>query len=624
MNESIVLFLVDESIDLDMLKSKVQEFKNIKIISYDYYVDKSLNNFGLKHNKIEDYLDKNDQNVIDQKVIELSTNWYKHSSLQQFLEYENINLGSLIEIEYTKYFFHILKKFIGTLRVIKKERPSIIITSSILSKMLQTISKDTIKIISISTTKEKVPELFFDKIEIKFNLATKPITLQISRKNFLTIKRFVEKISSRIFNLKPIFNNPKGSILLLDFNPLVYGKLISEITNVDKQVVLLNQRRPAITNFKSLRIVKNSNCKVLLLDNFVDDVIISKIETEKKKIQIKLQEMWNLDVLNEIFVVENYSLWDSMRSSFPNTCVSRFIECVHKIELTKKLFDEMKFRYILEWAHTADERIVIIEANKRKIPIMTLQHGLMTLNQNFDKYRSIMPYSPSKGTKMAIWGEMMKNYNISHGINENQLLITGSPRHDVFFEKKYHNRSKNIILLAATSFLELNYAGNDTNSYVKFEEIIQTICKTTNKISDKKLIVKMHPAPLYFNVKRIIQTTDPSVVIYHDKDILDLLEHSAVVIALSYSSIILDAMILGIPTITIVSEEQGYEEEFPIKNNATLVVKNAYEFEKVLKVVLYDENVRNELIEKGREYVNLCLANQGKASKYLAKIISEY
>src|SRR5574337_1261095 len=104
MNESIVLFLVDESIDLDMLKSKVQEFKNIKIISYDYYVDKSLNNFGLKHNKIEDYLDKNDQNVIDQKVIELSTNWYKHSSLQQFLEYENINLGSLIEIEYTKYF----------------------------------------------------------------------------------------------------------------------------------------------------------------------------------------------------------------------------------------------------------------------------------------------------------------------------------------------------------------------------------------------------------------------------------------------------------------------------------------------------------------------------------------
>ena len=622
MNKKSTIFLVDESVDMNILKSKVKEYDNIRIISYDYYTHKSLNNLGLNHEKIEDYLDEEDRLLIDEKVIELSTNWYKHESLQKYLKYEDINLGSLLEMEFTKYFFNILKKFIGTMRIIEKEKPEMVVTSLLLSRIITTFP-DKVKSIPINTI-EKSPELFFDKIEIKFNLGKKPIVFQISRKNFLIIKKIAEKITSSVFKLK--FNmkdSLQDSILLLDFNPILYGDLMTELGKTKKQVILLNQRRPAIMNFKSLNVVKNANCKVLSLDDLLDPEIVSKIEMEKNKIQKKLDELWNLDVFNEIFLIEGYSMWETIRTSFSNICLNRFMECIFKIQLTKKLFDKINVKSILEWAHKAvEERIILIEANKRKIPITTLQHGTMTLNEKFARYRSITPFFPSDGAKMAIWGKLMMELNLKNGINENELIVSGSPRHDIFFKKKNY-RTGGTILIAGTSFVEINCSGNDSESYEKFENMIKTICESSTNIHDKKLAVKMHPAPLYFDVKKVIHSVDTSIPIYYDKDLITLLQMSDVVIALNYSTIILDAMILGVPTITIIIEDQGYEEEFPIKSGATLCVRDPQNFEKALNDVLYDMKIRNELISKGYQFVDMCLSNQGNASKYLADVISK-
>ncbi len=516
-----------------------------------------------------------------------------------------------------------MKKFVGTIRVIEKQKPEIVVTSLPLSRIVKTLS-ETIQVVSINTS-EKAPELFFDKIEIKLNLGKKPITFRISRKNFLIVKKITEKIISTLFKLKPnLKNHSQESILLLDFNPILYGDMLTELAKTKKQIILLNQRRPAITNFKSLNIVKNTNCKILLLDDLIDKGIMLEIETEKNRMQKKLEELWNNDVFNQIFSIEGYSIWGTIRTSFSNICLSRFMECIYKIQLTKKLFDTITIQSILEWAHTAvEEKIIIIEANKNKIPIVTLQHGIMTLNEKFAPFRSVMPYYPSNGAKMAVWGKLMNEFNLNSGIKESELIISGSPKHDSFF-KKTNKVKGGKILIAGTSFVDINCSGNDTEAYEKFENMIKTICNKAKQIPDKELIVKMHPAPLYFDVKKIIQSVDPSIPIYNEKDLLTLLEMSDVVITLNYSTVIMDAMILGIPTITIIIENQGYEDEIPIKNGSTLCVHNPEDFEKALHDILYDDKLRNELILKGKEYVNFCFSNQGTASHYLSKIMSEY
>ena len=134
----------------------------------------------------------------------------------------------------------------------------------------------------------------------------------------------------------------------------------------------------------------------------------------------------------------------------------------------------------------------------------------------------------------------------------------------------------------------------------------------------------MHPGQLFYDIKPIVHSINPSIPIYQGKNILDLLEVSDVMISLSLSTTMLDAMIMDVPTITILAEDQGFEDEIIIKSKATLIVKTPEEFEKALHDVLYDEKIRNELIKKGREFVDMCLANQGTASKHLSKIIDSY
>ena len=79
----------------------------------------------------------------------------------------------------------------------------------------------------------------------------------IVSKKFLN---FFETIIHKFFNLKvnPDSYNTK-SILLLDFNPIIYESLFKELSNIKKNIILLNQRRPAIWNMESLKIIRNGN-----------------------------------------------------------------------------------------------------------------------------------------------------------------------------------------------------------------------------------------------------------------------------------------------------------------------------------------------------------------------------
>ena len=620
-----IFYLIDESVNLDAIRKQMEVHKEGKFVSFDFRAHKLLEKEKISHEKIEDYLDGSDYKKIDGMVASLSLNWYKDSSVEKYLEYRDINLGSLLEIEMPSFFFPIIKKFYGILKLFEKNTPSIVVASTTISKIVSIVSPK-IELITLEKITDKEPALVFDNIQIKFNVGGIPFRFNIKRQTFFRIKRLVENLTSSLFNLKPNLNGLMNDIiLLLDFNPLIYRDLLNELSKTDKRIFLLNQRRPAIQNLESLKIIRNANCKILSLDDFLDIDLKRKIEANEKSKLSQLNEIWkNNDVLNKIFLVEGYSIWNVIKDSFIQTCNRRFLECIRQLELAAKMFEKIKFKCMLEWAHTAtDEKIMCLEAKKLGIPTIFLQHGMMILNDSFEKFRKFAPFFPSNGAKIAVWGEVMKNFNIVNGIEDDLILDTGSPRHDAYFSRrKTQKKSTGVILLAATSFFEINANGNDTNALIKFEKIIETICRIANKIPNKKLIVKLHPGQLFFDIKPVIHSVDPSIPIYQGKNFLDLLEMSDVVISLSFSTTILDAMIMNIPTITIVAEEQGFENEMPLKDNATLSVKTSEEFEKILHDALFNEEIRDELIRKGNDFVNSYMSHQGIASRTLSEIMS--
>jgi hypothetical protein len=80
-------------------------------------------------------------------------------------------------------------------------------------------------------------------------------------------------------------------------------------------------------------------------------------------------------------------------------------------------------------------------------------------------------------------------------------------------------------------------------------------------------------------------------------------------------------MILKKPTITFMIDSSWYENDPIITSGATLAVNSLEDFKKSLNNIIFDTNFRNQLIQKGTEYVNNNLTNKGNSSQHLGKLL---
>ena len=616
MNEII---LVEGDIDFGIINKNL--FKNDSlVISFDFNAHKSLNENNIKHKLVEEYFTEEDKLEIDNFALKLGTTWYKDESIEKYLEYEGINLGSLLELEMPSYFFKILKRLIGIKKIIEKEEPKKIISYS-LKKYINEFCKNK-KIEIENFEKIKQTGLFFDEISIPLNLGFSTKNIKISRKNYFRLKKAVDEIFNSIWktksNKKALENNE--SILLVDFNTKLYEDFLKSFPSSDKNIIILNQRKPAVWNFETLKIIKNSICKVLSIKDFENKITKDKNQLEQIKLNKKLKQILDGNSLDHIFFHNQESFWSIIKDDFSKLIINRFSESVERLILINEMFDKMNIKSVLDWAHTGmEEKEVSFVANKKGISIFCLQHGIMTLNPKFEKYHQIMPVLPSNNSKMLVWGKIMQDYLLDHEIDSRQITIVGSPRHDRFFIKKMVSND-NTILIASNLFFHANFDGNDTRAIERFESFLKKTLEYIKKNSNKKPIIKLH-ATEYFDVSSIVKKIDPSIPIYQHQDILELLESCDVLISLNYSTILLDALILNKPTLVFLPEKQNFEEEEIIKQNAVLSVSSISELEIKMKQILFDEDIRNDLIKNGKLFIEKYFSYQGNSCEVLTRIL---
>ena len=156
------------------------------------------------------------------------------------------------------------------------------------------------------------------------------------------------------------------------------------------------------------------------------------------------------------------------------------------------------------------------------------------------------------------------------------------------------------------------------------EDAIRKICDVIKKSYNKKIIVKLHPGHVSYDIKPLIHEIDPTIKIYQNENIADLLEKCDVMISLNFSTVILDALIAQKPTMVFLPEEQGFEDEIPLKKGAVLYTSNIDQFEKIINDLISNKKIRNELIHKGNDFVNEYFINKGNASNELAKILYSF
>ncbi len=601
----------------------MKKFPNSKFFSLNYQTHKYLEKLNVDHFIGDRYLEKNDMDSADQNAVNLTQSWYDHNELKSFLIYKQTNLGHFLELDLLRYFIDIFKTIKIIQNIISKENPKNIIALTSINNFIKelTISK---KINFSDIEAENLKKLHYDRINIKFNLKSLPISFNISRRKFQTIKHISEIFIYRIFNF---YSKPSNSesILLLDFNPTIYENLLVELSKSNKNILLLNQRRPAIWNSKSLRIVKNSKAKILDLTYYSRFLKTSELEQAKNSL-IKLQTMWkNENVLEEIFSIENISFWNSIKKSFIETCNRRFEESINRIMLLEKLFENNNIINILEWAETGQEEKEVLSVAKRmQINSIMLQHAMYSTAKIWEKFgRFLARFSyPLISDQQAVWGDLTEKYAISHGNQPSKIFKTGSPRHDPFFNHKRTKSDSGLVLLATTGASGIFTQGSTTDLFIKFDTFVREVYEVMKKFPDKKLIVKPHPQSDFINnVTELIKSIDPNIPIIYDTNLPELISKCDAVISFNTSTILLESIIMNKPAIDLQIEDWANENEIT-KMNAIYSIDKISEIEDGLRKVLYDPNVKNELEKNSKKFIDKFLVNHGTASKHVSNLLT--
>ena len=103
-------------------------------------------------------------------------------------------------------------------------------------------------------------------------------------------------------------------------------------------------------------------------------------------------------------------------------------------------------------------------------------------------------------------------------------------------------------------------------------------------------------------------------------DLPQLISSADVVITFTNSTIAIESLILGKPTISLQIEKWAEEEEIS-KMGAVLSISSIDEIENNLRNLLYDKQFASEIQNNAKKFLDLYMANGGNASKMLAKEI---
>lgn len=626
------LFFIANAEDLNIINVDKIDFLDSKIIAFDITGHKKLEQKKINHEISDSFLTENDRIKLFDLAVTLH-DWYKDKHVSSQLEFENVNLLALMDtIEFQSFIMPELINFSAIKKIIEKENPIKIITTSHLARIAKSISTDkNIEVIIHKTT--IVNETYWDTILIKHNIGKFPISLKISRNKYFKIKNFVEQLVCSTygfwFNFK---NTTKKTILLLEFYPPLYQKLLLELKKSNVNVVLINRRRPAISDFESIKILQKSGSQIINFNKILSKEEKSNILSLTQSYYIKLEKIWsNNDFFNSLFKIDNSSFWYIISDKLLSVYKRRLIDYLTLILSIKKIFTKINIQCILSLYEVGETEKAFLEVNKNKIPSIILEHGFSIFFPEYSRYDILSSYSNFKD-KIAVWSNLQKKYLVEYRkIIPDKILVTGSPRHDLFFEMKSLQKvkRKNIVLIAPTPITELQ-GHDEILAHIRFEDTLKRICSTLKQNPDVEIIVKTHPSQSTHNneIISIISEIDSAIPIYLFRPIIELLDLCDAVITITPegfapSTIILDAMIRSKPVMNIVLDDHVYDFDY-VKNNAVLSLSYKESLKEHIFNMLFDYEFRNKMINNGNEFVRNFLVNRGNASVELAKILNLY
>ena len=603
MNSSKNIFLLDSQINF----SEINYSNNMdsQIITFDFDSHNILKQKSVPHLISDTFLSKKELSDI-QKNAFLLTDWYKEKTIEKDIEYENVNLGSLIQAEFINILVNYSKRFLECLNIIRKFGTD---ENYHCSGLTYEIMKH------FSAKVEKINDsyddsLFFplDSLKIKMKLGIKnhSTEFEISQNFFKKLKKFTEK-SSTFFSNKNIDFTQKN-VLISEFNTLSYESLFSKIPEFKLNFIFFNRRQPTVWNTKTFSLIKKSGVVVENADTLMNSEIKKNLKNDKKNIEIKINNIFkNTNFFDSFFSINGNSFWTPFSSHFIAYFKKRTLEFIKEIQLAKELLNKFHFSFILLHSEVGpNEKILLQLAKLKKIPTFLLQHGLFN---DFDSYEHNVYTGvvPIESDHTIVWGKIYEDYFKHIGIPEEKIHTIGTPIFDNLKDLNSVDSQEGYVLLATSG----------PTSAVTFDLTIETIEKnieTIKKIAEivvshnKKLIVKLHPSPEEYDPSKILRKINPEIEIIKTGNIAELIKKCILFIVIDVSTSIIDAHLLRKPVLSV-----AVWRTFPtairspglptvLKNNSCAIA-DISSFENIFYQMINDDEFRNKIIKNANKSI---------------------
>ena len=600
------------------------DLSNSIIYSMNFKVHEYLESLSIKHEISEDVLDEIDFNLIFDKTVKMYR-WYDHSLISQKLQFNDTNILSMMDdAEFHAFLISKLYDFQIIQKILKNKTPNKIFANKEIINLIKKVFNKKIDLIEFGNSNKKI--MYYNKIEIKFNLGKIPISFKISRNYYIKLKSIIENIVCTTNNLWLDMSKLKESILLLEINPSAYSELLLQLSKSDKQIILFNNRRPAIWNLNSISILKKSNAKILSLDHILDKKELQNIYNQENEYQKILNDLLIDETISDIFLIDGISFWDEIKFELINTFRHRLQWYMKLILASKKFISNSDINSVLSLNVIGEtEKFILNKISKTTTSVM-LEHGFANYTNEISRYDILSSYTLFPD-KIAVWGNVQKNYlSNTHNIPDDRIIICGSPRHESFFKLSL-NSSKNkekIILFCPRPITE-HMGKHNTRMYMEYGSSLKKIINQLNQIKNYKVIVKLHPAYNTHNdlIKKIINKIDSNIIIFHSKKIDELIIKSDLVVVLSPdgfdpSTVLLESIILQKPIINFVIDENFYDFSYE-RHNAVISITKKNNLKEIVCNILNDLEFKNKLIENGKNFLDDYLSNHKIAAEILAK-----
>jgi len=596
MNPSRNIFLLDSQINFSEVN--YSDNRDSQIITFDFDSHYALKKKSVPHLISDTFLSKKELLDIQKNAFSLS-DWYKEETLEENIEYENVNLGSLFQAEFIHILVNYSKRFLECLNIIKKFGTD---ENYHCSGLIYEIMKHfSVKVEKINDSYDD--SLFFplDSLKIKMKLGS--AELEISQNFFRKLKKFTEKSSIFLSNKNTDFT--QKNILISEFNTLSYESLFSKIPEFKLNFVFFNRRQPTVWNTKTFSMIKKSGVIIENDYTLMNSEIKKNIKNAKKNIEIKTNNLFKNDIFfNSFFSINGNSFWTPFSSHFITYFKKRALEFIKEIQLTKELLNKFQFSFILLHSEVGpNEKILLQLAKLKKIPTFLLQHGL--INDSVDAYdhnvyRGVVPIESDHA---IVWGKVNEDYFRRIGIPEEKIHTVGTPIFDNLKELNSIDSQDGYVLLATSG---------PTNS-VTFDLTIETIEKNIENIKkiakivvshNKKLVVKLHPSPEEYDPSKILRKINPEIEIIKTGNISELIKKCILFIVIDVSTSIIDAHLLRKPVLsvavwrTLPTTVKSGEFGLPtVLKNDSCALADISSFEKIFYQMMNEDEFRNKVIK---------------------------